>query len=60
MRRFAPQDYRLLLDVGVLYARTGQPAAAAEALGLYIKGAADPAERRDAELLLRQLNEILN
>lgn len=60
MRRFAPQDYRLLLDAGILYARTGQPAAAIEALGRYVKEAPDPADRRDAELLLRQLNETLN
>lgn len=60
MRRFAPHDYRLLLDAGVLYARTGQPAAAIEALGRYVKEAPDPADRRDAELLLRQLNETLN
>ncbi len=60
MRLIDPAEFRLLLDAGVLYARTGQPAAAAAALEGYIENAPDPRDRHDAALLLRQIQDSLN
>lgn len=55
MRMLAPDEYRLLLDAGVLYAKTGKKTAAADVLEKYIEVAPDPLDRRDAELILREL-----
>ncbi|MCC6597258.1 MAG: transglutaminase family protein [Alphaproteobacteria bacterium] len=60
MRLFAPEEYRLFLDAGVLYARTGQPVAAIGMLERYVAQTPDPVERREAELFLRQLVDALN
>ncbi len=55
MRLFAPHEVRLLLDAGVLYARTGQKARAIEALEGYVANAPSPEDRYDAQLLLQNL-----
>lgn len=60
MRRIDPQEYRLLLDAGVLYARAHKPDDAIAALEEYIKLAPDARDRRDAELLLRQIRETVS
>ena len=60
MRHMAPDEYRLLLDAGVLYARTEKLAAAVEALQTYIDKAPDDVDSYDAALLLRQIKENIN
>jgi regulator of sirC expression with transglutaminase-like and TPR domain len=57
IRAIDPQEYRVLLDAGVLYARTGKVQAAIEALETYIEKAPRYLDRQDAMLLLRQLRE---
>lgn len=59
MRLVAPAEYRLLLDAGVLYARTDQPQAAIDVLEDYIKQAPYDRDRHDAMLLVRQLRDSL-
>lgn len=60
MRMIDPQEYRLLLDAGVLYARIGQPADAIIALKSYIERAPSPQDRDEAQMLLRQIRTSLN
>jgi regulator of sirC expression with transglutaminase-like and TPR domain len=60
MRKIDPGEYRLLLDAGVLYARIDQPRAAIEVLAQYIGRVPNARDRREAELLLRQLRESLH
>ncbi len=55
MRLFAPEDIRLWLDSGVLYARTGRLQEAISILEDYIRAVPDPRDRADAQLLLRNL-----
>jgi regulator of sirC expression with transglutaminase-like and TPR domain len=57
MRMMAPMDYRLLLDAGVLYAKTGQSAQAAESLEKYIMLTPSARDRHDAELMLREIKD---
>lgn len=59
-RLIAPQEFRLLLDAGVLYSKTGQPKAAISALESYIEQVDNPQHRYDAELLLQELISSLN
>lgn len=60
MRMIDPSEFRLLLDAGVLYARTNQPRAAIDMLEDYIKKAPRDRDRHDAALLLQQLKDNLN
>lgn len=60
MRLFAPDEYRLLLDEGVLRARLGQNDAAVQAIRDYLKVVKDPRDKYDAEVLLRTLEERLD
>ncbi|MAE51284.1 MAG: hypothetical protein CMH27_05710 [Micavibrio sp.] len=55
MRLIAPQEFRLLLDAGVLYSKTGQMPKAEEALVRYIDQATNPQDRHDAAMLLEQV-----
>ena len=55
MRLVAPGEFRLLLDAGVLYSRTGQNEKAIPALETYIERAPDHNDRYDAELLLEHI-----
>ncbi|MCC7305425.1 MAG: transglutaminase family protein [Alphaproteobacteria bacterium] len=59
MRFIDPNEFRLLLDAGVLYARTGHPEKAVAALEDYIKRAPNPRDRHDAALLLQELQDQL-
>lgn len=59
MRLIDPKEYRLLLDAGVLYARTGQTRAAIAALEDYIKTAPKSRDRHEAALLLQELKNSL-
>ncbi len=59
MRLIDPDEYRLLLDAGVLYARTNQAIAAISALEKYIDRA-PLADRQEALFLLNQIRENLN
>ncbi len=60
MQKIAPDEYRLLLDAGVLYARTHHLNDAVQALEEYIALAPDDVDSYDAVLLLRQITESLN
>ncbi|MFA5593590.1 MAG: tetratricopeptide repeat protein [Micavibrio sp.] len=55
MRLFAPDDHRLWLDAGVLYAKTGDRARAAGELEKYIAAVPDARDRLDAEAFLRSI-----
>jgi regulator of sirC expression with transglutaminase-like and TPR domain len=59
MRLLAPGEIRLLLDAGVLYARTGRRQEAISALEEYIKNAPTPEDRNDARQLLQNLRDSL-
>lgn len=60
MRWLDPSEFRLLLDAGVLYARTDQTVAAIRMLEEYIKKTPRERDRHDAALLLRELKGLLN
>lgn len=60
LRLFAPDEYRLLLDEGVLNARLGRGQAAIGALEAYIEKAPGAADRHDAALLLDEIRRGLN
>lgn len=60
MRMIAPEEYRLLFDAGVLYAKTGQAAKAADVLEKYIALAPAAHDRRDAEAILRQMRDTVS
>lgn len=58
MRQIDPDEYRLLFDAGVLYAKTKENQKAKTALEAYLTRATDPYERRDAEDILNQLKDL--
>lgn len=60
MRLIDPQEPRLLLDAGVLYARLEQTKAAITALEAYIEKAPRALDRHDAFLLLEELRARMN
>ncbi|MDB2683199.1 transglutaminase-like domain-containing protein [Alphaproteobacteria bacterium] len=60
MRLIDHEEYRLLLDAGVLYARVGQSRAAIDVLEEYIKLAPNDRDRYEATMLLRDLRTSLN
>jgi regulator of sirC expression with transglutaminase-like and TPR domain len=60
MRRIDPNEYRLLFDAGVLYARTNQALAAIDALEEYIDRSPNIEDQHDALVLLRQIQADLN
>ena len=60
MRRIDPNEYRLLFDAGVLYARTNQALSAIDALEEYIDRSPNVEDQHDALILLRQIQESLN
>ena len=60
MRRIDPEEHRLLLDAGVLYARTNQAMAAIDALEEYIERAPSLADKEEALILLQQIRAHLN
>ena len=55
MHVFAPDEYRLLFEAGVLYSRIGEPRKSIEMLEEYLSIVTDPHDRRDAENLLFQI-----
>ncbi len=55
MRMLCPDEYRLLLDAGVLYARTDSPKKAIAALEGYVERAPNHYDRQEALNLLRDL-----
>lgn len=59
LRKVAPDEYRLLLDSGVLYARLDRPLDAIDALEQYIEVAPDVGDRHDAGLLLQHIRDTL-
>jgi regulator of sirC expression with transglutaminase-like and TPR domain len=60
MRAFDPGEYRLLLDAGVLYVRTGQARAAADVLEKYIALTPNAQDRQEAEAILRSLRDAVH
>jgi regulator of sirC expression with transglutaminase-like and TPR domain len=60
MQAIDPQEYRLLLDAGVLYARTNRLQNAIESLENYIGKAPGDRDRHEAAMLLQQIRESLN
>ena len=60
MRAVDPGEYRLLLDAGVLYARTNRLQKAIVTLEAYITRAPGDRDRQEAAMLLEQLRESLN
>ena len=60
MRVLDPHEYRLLLDAGVLCARTGRAHAAMDALEEYIKRAPGDRDRYDAQVLLDHIRSTLH
>lgn len=58
MRLIDPEEYRLLLDEGVLGARTGRRAQAMKALEAYIDKAPIWQDRQEAAALLRQVQDM--
>ncbi len=60
MQALDPQEYRLLLERGVLCARTRRHAEAVTALESYIARAPDDRDRREAALLLQDVRRQLN
>ncbi len=57
MRIIVPNEYRLLLDAGVLYARTGKKEAAISSLNAYVEYAPNHMDRQAAYMLLQELSE---
>lgn len=55
----SPNEYRLQLDAGVLYARTGQAERAMVALEDYISRAPADKDRHDAAILLQHIKQTL-
>lgn len=55
MEAFAPDEYRIYHDKGVLYAKLGQRGQAVDALETYIRKTRDPKEKRQAEALLSEI-----
>lgn len=55
MRMISPDEYRLLLDAGVLYARLGRVSEAIECLNEYIERAPNHYDRQEARQLLDEL-----
>lgn len=60
MRKLDPDEYRLLLDAGVLNAKVNQPRAAIDALEGYLAKAPYTRDRYEAEALLYELRRSLN
>lgn len=60
MRLIDPAEFRLLLDAGVLYARTHQTRAAIDTLEEYIKLAPADRDRHEAALLVQELRKELS
>lgn len=64
MRKIAPDDFRLLLDAGVLYARAEQTGAAIDLLVAYLeklpRGRVWDSARYDAQVMLDELRGRLN
>lgn len=57
MRALAPDEYRLLLEEGVLSARTGRKAEAIDALEQYIESAPEGRDRYDALMFLQEIRD---
>jgi len=57
MRQFAPLEYRLLLDDGVLKARLNKTTEAIQSIRDYLAVVRDPHDKYDAQLLLRTLED---
>lgn len=60
MRAIDPQEYRLLLDAGVLYARTNRLQDAIVTLEKYIAKAPGDRDRQEAAMLLSQIKDSLH
>lgn len=59
MRMLVPDEYRLLLESGVLYSRIGQGLAAVRHLEIYLEKAPEGRDADEARYLLRQVKSTL-
>jgi regulator of sirC expression with transglutaminase-like and TPR domain len=57
---FSPDEYRIYLDKGVLYAKLGQNQQAVTALETYIARTPHAKEKQQAHLLLQQIKSSLD
>jgi len=60
MRKINPNEYRLLFDAGVLYARIDKPMAAMRALENYIGISVSEEEKSEAYAMLSQIKSLMN
>ncbi len=60
MRKIDPNEYRLLLDAGVLFAKVDETKSAIDALEAYVERAPSNRDRQEALMILRQLQQKLN
>lgn len=60
MRKVAPDEYGLLFDSGVIYARLGKPLAALRVLETYMEKAISEEDKDDAFYLIEQIRKMLN
>ncbi len=60
MSMIAPDEYRLLLDAGVLYARTGESRQAIDLLEAYIDKTPDASDRHDIAIFIQQIRESMD
>lgn len=58
MRLLAPHEYRLFLDAGVLYMKTGRMREAKAILEKYEQSSINMADKLDAQRLLREIGDI--
>lgn len=58
MRLLVPDEYRLLLDSGVLFARTGKSQEARDCLNEYIDKAQNFYDKHEAKMLLQELDGL--
>jgi regulator of sirC expression with transglutaminase-like and TPR domain len=58
MEALAPDDYRVLFDKGILYAKLSQPQQAMAALERYIEKTPNPREKTEARAILQQIKSL--
>ncbi len=58
MEALAPDDYRVLFDKGILYAKLNQPQQAMAALERYIEKTPDTREKSEARAILQQIRTL--
>ena len=60
LMRLDPKEYRLYLDAGVLYSRTGRPQDAIQILEKYLDTSPSNRDRQEAAILIQRIKQSLN